>query len=349
MSGSSLDGVDLAFCEFWKDDKGWDSRLLHAETIPYPAQLKSLLEGNNGWNPFTVREADEILGTYLAGLINDFHARHKIIPDLISSHGHTLFHRPEKGMTFQAGNGAVIANRTGIMVINDFRTEDVEQGGQGAPLVPIGDLLLFGTYDACINIGGFANISFNDSRKRRIAFDIGPANLALNYAAALAGLDYDRDGELAAQGTVNQGLLIELNSLEFYGMLPPKSLGKEWFREVFLAHAGKTGLPVPELMATLVEHIAIQLASALALACANRVLVTGGGALNKSLMDRFRFYSGADIHIPCLELIEFKEALIFAFLGLLRLMGEVNCLSSVTGGVADLSCGVLHQPTKNKR
>ncbi len=343
MSGSSLDGVDLAFCEFNRDHKGWDSRIVHAETIPYPSWLKDLLENPDALSNTEVLELDLLLGMHFADLINDFHSRHNVLPELIASHGHTLFHEPGKGITFQAGNGDMMAERTGIMVINDFRQEDVAQGGQGAPLVPIGDLLLFGSYDACLNLGGFANISFDDPQGRRVAFDVGPANLALNRIAGLEGKDFDKDGMMASRGKIDQELLHHLNSMEYYRKEAPKSLGKEWFREVFVSHSESTGLSVQDQMATMVEHIAIQLASSLALACAKNVLLTGGGALNHTLADRLRFHTGADVHIPSPELVQFKEALIFAFLGLLKYLGEVNCLASVTGGASDLSVGTIHK------
>lgn len=342
MSGSSLDGVDLAYCEFTRKPDGWDSRIIHCETLPYPPWLKAILVNPSSLSNNEIMELDLLLGMHFAELINDFHSKHDITPNLLSSHGHTLFHEPKKGITFQAGNGALMAERTKLIVINDFRREDVAQGGQGAPLVPIGDILLFGTYDACLNLGGFANISFDDAQGRRLAFDIGPLNLALNQIAGMEGQDFDKDGELAARGHVDEDLLHHLNSLEYYKKEAPKSLGKEWFRDIFIPHSKNPGLSVQDLMATMVEHLAIQLASSVALACANKVLVSGGGALNNTLMERFSFHTGAKIHIPSQELVLYKEALIFAFMGLLKYQGEVNCLASVTGGASDLSAGTIH-------
>ena len=342
MSGSSLDGVDLAYCEFCREDKGWDSSIVHCETIPYPDWLKGLLLNPSLLSNTEVMELDLLLGVHFAELINDFHQRHSVAPNLLSSHGHTLFHEPAKGVTYQAGNGAIMAERTEIIVINDFRKEDVAQGGQGAPLVPLGDQLLFGSYDACINLGGFANISFDDPHGQRLAFDIGPANLALNRIAEMEGQVFDKDGILASKGNINEEFLHHLNSLEFYRMEAPKSLGKEWFQEVFIPHSNSPELSPQDQMATMVEHIAIQLASSVALACAKKVLVTGGGALNNTLMERFSFHTGAELHIPSPNLVQYKEALIFAFLGLLKYQGEVNCLASVTGGASDLSAGTIH-------
>ena len=342
MSGSSLDGVDLAYCEFSREEKAWDSRIVHCETIPYPDWLKGLLLNPASLSNSELMELDLLLGVHFAELINDFHQGHNVAPNLLSSHGHTLFHEPAKGITFQAGNGAIMAERTEIIVINDFRKEDVAQGGQGAPLVPIGDQLLFGSYDACINLGGFANISFDDPHGQRLAFDIGPANLALNRIAEMEGQDFDKDGMLAAKGEINQEFLHHLNSLEFYRMEAPKSLGKEWFQKIFIPHSNSPELSVQDQMATMVEHIAIQLASSIDLACAKKVLVSGGGVLNNTLMERFSFHTGAALHIPSPDLVQYKEALIFAFLGLLKYQGEVNCLASVTGGASDLSVGTIH-------
>lgn len=347
MSGSSLDGVDLAMCEFTMDQGIWDFRIIQAETIPYPALMKKRLELCESLELDEIMELDGSLGVYFAEIINDFHSRLNVKPEFIASHGHTLFHEPEKGITFQAGHGGIMADRTGIMVINDFRREDVEQGGQGAPLVPIGDRLLFGKYDACLNLGGFANISYDNAQKQRLAFDVGPANLALNWIAARAGKDFDENGNMAARGIIDPDYLKHLNSQEYYRKSPPKSLGKEWFREVFIPFARKTDLSPEDQMATMVEHIAIQLSSSVAMACAKNILLSGGGALNRTLVERFKFHSKADIHIPSSELVQFKEALVFAFLGLLRYRGEVNCLSSVTGGKSDLSTGLIHQLLKH--
>jgi len=348
MSGSSLDGVDLALCEFTRDKGNWDFRILYAETIPYPAPMKMRLENCRNLELDDIMDLDGSLGEYFAGILNNFHSKLDIKPELIASHGHTLFHEPEKGISFQAGHGGIMADRTGMMVINDFRREDVEQGGQGAPLVPVGDMLLFGKYDACLNLGGFANISYDNSQKQRLAYDVGPANLALNRIAAMAGMDFDKDGNLAASGKIDPDYLKHLNTLEYYRKVPPKSLGKEWFHEVFIPHA-RTHLNLEDQMATMVEHIAIQLSSAVAMSCSKNVLLSGGGSLNLTLLERFRFHTGSDIILPSHELVLFKEAMVFGFLGLLRKLGEVNCLASVTGGKSDLSTGLLHQLIKHKK
>ena len=342
MSGSSLDGVDLACCEFSRESGRWGFQILEAETIPYPSTLKKQLGMATSWDRPRILELDVSLGKFYAKLINEFHTSHGLSPALVASHDHTILHEPAKGITFQAGHGGTMAEQTGITVVSDFRSEDVAQGGQGAPLVPIGDQLLFGGYDACLNLGGFANISFENELLHRIAYDVGPANMVLNWIAGLKGQPFDANGKMASRGIVHRELLDQINALDFFRMDPPKSLGKEWFTETLLPVIGNTDLDVPDLMATAVEHIAMQLSAAVEDSKAHTVLVTGGGALNKTLVERFRYYCGADIHIPNLRLVRFKEALIFALLGLLRKLGEVNCLASATGGRSDLSTGTIH-------
>ncbi len=342
MSGSSLDGVDLACCELVKEGQAWSYSILAAETLPYPAPLKLILENASRWNMEMIRDLDSELGRYYAGLLNAFHRRHHLNPDLIASHGHTILHEPLRGITFQAGNGEIMAGKTGITVVSDFRSQDVAQGGQGAPLVPVGDRLLFGSFDGCLNLGGFANISYENREEQRIAYDICPANMALNHLAGMAGLPFDRDGRLAKKGCVINPLLTMLNQLEYYALTPPKSLGREWFLEHFLPLIEVTDQPISHLMATVTEHIAIQIGSAIGRAGLRSVLVTGGGALNQYLVERLHNHTGSGIEIPPAPVINYKEAVIFALLGVLKIRGEINCLSSVTGGATDLSAGFIH-------
>ncbi len=343
MSGSSLDGVDLACCEFIRGYNVWDYRILAAETLPYPADLKAKLEQACHLSMDPIRDLDLQLGVYFGNLLNDFHAKHRITPALISSHGHTILHEPHRGITLQAGSGHEMAKKTGIKVVNDFRQEDVAQGGQGAPLVPVGDRLLFGNYEGCLNLGGFANISYEGIEGERIAFDLGPANMALNWIAELNGFDFDKDGQIAKNGKVSENLLVSLNQLKYYSKPPPKSLGREWFLDDLLPLLTQQTLSVEDLMATTAEHIAIQIAKGIRGAQIGSVLVTGGGALNQNLIERLKLHATAKIHIPNARLVHYKEALIFAFLGLLKMRREINCLSSVTGGKKDLSVGIIHK------
>lgn len=346
MSGSSMDGVDLATCRFFIREQGWQSRILAAGTFPYPPGLLERLSEATTLPMDEVFRLDLELGSFFGDLINRFTKTSGIRPGLISSHGHTIFHEPEKGITFQAGSGPVMADRTGIPVINDFRREDVAQGGQGAPLVPVGDRLLFGRYGACLNLGGISNISYDSRSGERLAFDICPVNLALNHLASLEGKEFDRGGEIARQGNIDRGLMLALDGLPFYSMEPPRSLGREWFLEQFLPVLMAGELPVRDRMATAVEHISRQISTAIRRSGAGKVLVTGGGTLNNFLVERLRTLTGTGMVIPDEKLVLYKEALVFALLGLLRWLGEVNCLASVTGGRKDLSAGVIHKPKK---
>lgn len=264
-------------------------------------------------------------------------------PKLIASHGHTIFHRPEEGFTLQIGDGQEIANATGIMTINDFRTEDVEKGGQGAPLVPIGDRHLFAEYPICLNIGGIANVSYETDDKR-IAYDICMANQLLNYLAGKLGYDYDNNGNFARQGTVNKELLNILNDNPYYIQNAPKSLGREFFENVQHKVIDDSQLSVYDLLATATEHIALQIANATNHLEATKMLITGGGAKNQYLINRIQALSKHEIIIPETMIIDYKEALIFAFLAALKMEGKINVLSSVTGASSDSSSGKIWMP-----
>jgi len=230
-------------------------------------------------------------------------------------------------------------------VIYNFRSLDVALGGQGAPLVPIGDRLLFSNFDYCINLGGFANISF-ESENKRIAFDICPVNIVLNELALAENKTFDEGGKLAESGEINVSLLDELNKLDYYKMKAPKSLGREWVEKNIYPVLDKYTIPNLDLLATFTEHVAIQISNTVKEYSGTSILITGGGAYNTYLIDRLKSFSKISIHIPEPLLIEYKDALIFAFLGLLRLRNEINCLSSVTGASCDSSCGIVVNPLK---
>ncbi len=338
-----MDGVDLACCDLAWDGHNWDYKILAAETFPYDDELLLKLEHACKWSREEIDELDLELGNYYAGLLNDFHQKKKLQPDFIASHGHTILHDPGRGITLQAGNGRVIANRTGITLINDFRSEDVAQGGQGAPLVPMGDSLLFSEYDGCLNLGGFANVSCENSMGDRIAYDLCPTNMALNWVAALEGKAFDRNGEMARKGTVDQVLLEKLNQLDFYAIKAPKSLGREWFLDQLLPLMQESELSALDLMSTMVEHIAVQISNGINDAGIGSLLITGGGALNQSLIRRLKNYSNTSMVIPEESLIHYKEALIFSLLGVLRIREEINCLASVSGGKKDISAGTIYK------
>lgn len=341
MSGSSLDGLDIALVHFQEENNKYRFQILSADTLPYPNIWKTRLSEAFHKRPKELEQLDKDYGEYLGQQVLDFTKRHNITPDFVASHGHTIFHRPEEHYTLQIGDGQELARTCGFIVINDFRSEDVSKGGQGAPLVPIGDKLLFSNYEMCLNIGGIANISYDDNGKR-IAYDLCIANQALNYLAKMHGHYYDKDGEMARRGEVDHTLLKKLNNLPFFIQDPPKSLGREFFetyQKVLLRN-----LSVPDLLATFVEHIAIQIALPISVFPKSRILCTGGGAMNKFLIERLRARTKHEVVIPKYQIVDYKEALVFAFLGLLRAEGKTNVLSSVTGAKSDSCSGKIWLP-----
>ncbi|NND94193.1 MAG: anhydro-N-acetylmuramic acid kinase [Flavobacteriales bacterium] len=342
MSGTSLDGVDLAFCTFTKDKK-WHYEIVQSRTYPYTQKWEDILANSQELPERILREVDNELGKYYAQLIENFINEYQLIPDFVSSHGHTALHRPDKGISLQLGSGEIMAHELRLAVVNDFRKKDVALGGQGAPLVPIGDHLLFSKYDLCLNLGGFSNVSYLDNGVRK-AFDICPVNMALNEAVKVTGKEYDEDGNLARSGDVHESLLKLLNGLEYYQLKGPKSLGREWYISEFNKRVEKRRLSPIDLLATLVEHISMQISRVINELEVKKVLVTGGGAYNSFLMERLSYHCSADISIPDNDLVDFKEALIFAFLGVLRMRNEINVLSSVTGAPKDHCAGIIHKP-----
>ena len=341
MSGTSLDGLDLAFCEFILENNRWNYKIECAETIPYSVYWKDVLSNLESGSALDFVTADVEFGHLMGKFTRDFIERNALVPDFIASHGHTIFHQPGKRITSQIGRGSAIAAETGLPVICDFRSLDVALGGQGAPLVPIGDDLLFHEYDFCLNIGGFANISFHTEGKR-IAYDICPANIVMNHLASKSGQEYDADGMLAKSGTVHPKILNALNELSYYKLPFPKSLGREWVVQHILPLLENSGLPTTDLLATFCEHIAQQVATAVETKRSAKMLITGGGAFNRFLVSRISQYAVPEIILPDANTINFKEALIFAFLGVLRKCKEVNCLRSVTGAAKDSSGGAIY-------
>ncbi|GET21877.1 anhydro-N-acetylmuramic acid kinase [Prolixibacter denitrificans] len=340
MSGTSLDGIDLALCRFEHTNSGWSFLIEAAETVPYSAEWQKKLKEAEKSTAQEILLLHNEYARYTGEVINRF-LQGKTMPQLIASHGHTIFHQPKKQFTFQLGNGTIIAAETGIKTIADFRNMDVALGGQGAPLVPIGDRLLFGEYEYCLNLGGFANISYEEE-EQRIAFDIGPANIVLNYLAQQKGQEYDKNSLIAKSGQVDNALLNELNNLPFYAEKPPKSLGKEWLDSEMIPLLEKYSLSLANQMRTLYEHVAIQIGRVIHLP--GKMLVTGGGAHNPLLMNRIAACSKAEVIIPEKEIIDFKEALIFAFLGVMANRHEINCLSAVTGASRDNTGGTIYLP-----
>ena len=337
MSGTSLDGTDLVYCGFYGGSKKFEQR--HSYTFPYPCELKSALEKAPSLKGGALTLLHIELGKYYGQLVRNFVDTFGISRvDYVASHGHTVFHRPEKKLTLQIGHPGYIAIESGYLTIGDFRSADVFLGGQGAPLVPVGDRDLFGAYKNRINLGGFANISF-ENHEKTIAFDICPANMALNDLAVQTGLSFDDNGAIASSGKVDQNLLSALNDLPFYKKSPPKSLGREWYEEKFRPRVAQSGASLADKLRTVTEHIAIQIAAAMT---EGDALVTGGGAHNGFLIKRFKNLSKNRIIIPDNRIVDFKEALVFAYLGYLRLQQKPNTISSVTGARVSHAGGAVY-------
>jgi len=336
MSGTSLDGVDLAICSFTKN-KNWHYKIEKSTTIKYSKYWLETLSNLHKKPEKIINEIDLKYGDLLSKLCNKFLKNEKI--DYISSHGHTIFHQPENNFTLQIGNGNVISKNTKKITISNFRNLDVSLKGQGAPLVPVGDKLLFRKYKYCVNLGGFANVSIKKNNEI-IAFDICPVNIILNYFSNLKGRAYDLNGCMAQKGNLAPDLLKKLNSLQFYSKKYPKSLSREWVEKNIMPLI-KNDIKIEDVLHTLCEHIGIQIGKLLN---DKEALFTGGGVFNSYLLSRIKFYSKSKIIIPDKRTIEFKEALIFAFLGVLRARGEVNCLQSVTGAIKDNCSGEINNP-----
>ena len=342
MSGSSLDGVDIAYVNFSHDNKRWFFQIVEAGNIPYSSYWKEQLSEAFNKSKEELADLDKEYGRYLGTITKRFIEKYELEPKLIASHGHTIFHRPEEGFTLQIGDGQEIANATGIMTINDFRSEDVSKGGQGAPLVPIGDRHLFAEFPICLNIGGIANVSY-EMNGRRIAYDICMANQLLNYLANKLGYDYDNNGQFAKQGKVDKELFDILNDNAYYKQDAPKSLGREFFENVQHKIIDESSLSINDLLATATEHIAHQIVKSTDNLEKSKMLVTGGGAKNNFLIERICSLSKHEIVIPDVMITDFKEALIFAFMGVLKMEGKINVLSSVTGASSDSSSGKTSQ------
>lgn len=343
MSGSSLDGVDLVYVNFSHDNKQWLFQIIESNNIPYSYFWKEQLSQAFHKNPDELQDLDKQYGAYLGMITKKFIKKYNLSPNLIASHGHTIFHCPQDRYTLQIGNGQEIANISGIMTINDFRTEDVFKGGQGAPLVPTGDLLLFADYPICLNIGGIANLSY-DVANKRIAYDICMANQLLNYLANKTGRNYDYNGDIARKGIINIDLLNMLNDNSYYEQPPPKSLGREFFERNQRQIIDNSHLSIKDLLATTTEHISYQISKATETLVFSKMLVTGGGAKNQYLMECIKDKCKHEVVIPDSIIIDYKEALIFAFLGILKMEGKINILSSVTGASSDSSAGKIWIP-----
>jgi anhydro-N-acetylmuramic acid kinase len=342
MSGSSLDGLDIAYCKFERNNS-WSFKVLKAETYPFPEEWRLILTSLPLKSQSEISRMDIEFGVFIGQVVNEFLKEDHLKPDLIASHGHTIFHAPEQGYTLQIGDGQTIANITGITTINDFRSKDIELGGQGAPLVPIGDALLFKEYDFCLNIGGIANISF-DKKGKRLAFDICAANQLLNHLSIQLGAAFDKGGAFAQLGKLNIPLFDKLNNDPYFLQKPPKSLSNQYVQSAFIAMLETFSASVEDKLYTVVKHIAFQVNESVKAHTGRKILVTGGGAHNRFLIDAISMETNKEIMVPKNEIIDFKEAIIFAFMGVLRKLKEINCLASATGASQNCSGGVIYEP-----
>jgi anhydro-N-acetylmuramic acid kinase len=344
MSGTSLDGLDCCCVDFYQHAGSYKFEIIATKTFSYSAFWKNKLQQSFYLSPEKLAELSAEYGLFLAECVNQFVNEFKLDKsiELIASHGHTVFHQPAKGITVQIGDGEVLNKKTGIPVINDFRIKDVQLGGQGAPLVPVGDHFLFSEYDACLNLGGFSNISFVHNQER-IAFDIGPANLPVNLLCQrFFNCEFDKNGEISRNGKVLEALRSELNDIAFFKNPPPKSLGIEWLKSEYLTVVEKyVGENPADLIATITQQVADQIIRVIENYHLKSIYITGGGVYNQNLINHLK-KSNAKIILPKSEIIEFKEALIFAFLGFLNLHNSINTFKSVTGAKEDSTGGIRH-------
>jgi anhydro-N-acetylmuramic acid kinase len=372
MSGSSLDGLDIVFAELNEQSGGWSYEILQAACYPYDAEWTEKLQNAGQLTALAYQYLHTEYGRYLGQQVKEFIASNDLHfrVQLLSSHGHTVFHDPARRMTAQLGDGAALAASTGLPVISDLRALDIALGGQGAPIVPIGERLLFGEYSLFLNLGGIANLSSHirsrpgeeeaggGQREGVLAFDVCPASRILNLLANLKGKEYDEGGNLATEGRVLEPLLRELNALEYYAQAPPKSLANQFGTEVIYPMIRLSGCSPEDGLRTYVEHICIQIKNSLSgllspvghsgkagnAASPHRMLVTGGSALNGFLIGRLRENLSdwpVEIVIPDLTLVKYKEALIMGLIGVLRWREETNVLATVTGACRNSAGGAV--------
>ncbi len=341
MSGTSLDGLDLCQSLFELNDSSWTFTIEKAKTVSYPAEIEELLRNSHKLSGNDLAKLNAWYGKWIAERVNEFSVDSNAQINVIGSHGHTVFHNPSQGYSTQIGSGAHIAALTGIPCVCDFRSGDIARGGQGAPLVPVGDHLLFADFDICLNIGGIANLSYA-TEKGRMAFDICPANMALNYLANQLNKPFDKDGVIGKNGNVSQELLDQLNNLHFYKESGAKSLGREWFENTFAPAINLYQISTIDALRTVYEHVSQKISESFAVKPNGKVLVTGGGAKNQFLINLIEQKCSCKVVVPNQNLIDFKEALIFGFLAVLYLNKTSSALSSATGARENSIGGCLY-------
>lgn len=343
MSGTSLDGLDIAYCVFENRQSGWKYSIEQSSAVKYSPKWLSRLSRAHTLAGADLMALDADFGAYLGDLIRNFVLKHRVKVDFIASHGHTVFHQPENGFTTQIGNGYSMAVASGLPVVYDFRMLDVALGGEGAPLVPVGDKFLFNEYDVCLNMGGIANLSL-DVKGKRLAYDICFCNTPLNILAAEASMKFDRNGTMAAGGSVDKKLLTSLTKLYQKYRTRRPSLGREIFEKHFARMVAGNSVSLEDRLATFTESAAIEICRAIkSHRSDSRVLCTGGGAFNSFLISRMLEHGGDELAfiIPDEQVVKFKEAMVFGFLGVLRVRNEINCLKSVTSADRDSSGGTM--------
>ena len=342
MSGSSLDGVDFCLASFERD--AWSFQILEATTIPIPERIKNKLKRSDRLSGYDLIRLDIDYGDWIGRQLKSFAASDHLI-EAVGFHGHTVFHEPVHKLSLQLGNGLVISSVSGLPVVDDFRTRDLLMGGQGAPLVPKGEIMLFPEYRAWVNLGGIANITVKES-DNVLAWDIAPCNQVFNFFAQKLNFPYDKDGALAKEGSLEKKWTDGLKDLPYFKTKPPKSMSNQWINEHILKNPS---IDPKDALHSFAELLAGEVAKSICLSASgnDKVLFTGGGTHNTYLMERIRnFLKEQNIQIvtPSAEIIDFKEALIFAFLGLLRKLGIPNTMGMATGASKDTVSGTLHLP-----
>ncbi len=347
MSGSSLDGLDIACCEFQQRDGQWHFAIHETSCMTYSDKWIERLSTARDMDGKDLWQLHVDFGRLSGCAVHDFINDHQIKDvTLIGSHGHTVFHYPHQHFTAQIGDGSALAAEAKLPVVCDFRSADVAKGGQGAPLVPTGDKLLFSQYRFLLNLGGIANVTVQGDGDT-IAFDVCSTNQILNYYARELGFEYDDEGKIAAKGKLDQKLFATLNALEFYTQSHPKSLDNGYSTHVILPILEHTEISIEDKLHTFCEHIAFQIAEHVKkfdVSASDQLLATGGGALNKHLMTRLAHYLPLQIVQPDKKIVQYKEALIFAFMGVLRWTNQVNIYHSVTGAKSDSIAGAIYLP-----
>ncbi|HEX6892012.1 MAG TPA: anhydro-N-acetylmuramic acid kinase [Chryseolinea sp.] len=343
MSGTSLDGLDIAYAHFAKNKGQWSFSLKKSTTIRYSSAWVQKLSTAQHLTGEQLLELDSAYGKFLGKVCSDFIRRNRLKVDFIASHGHTIFHQPKKRFTYQLGNGSAIHAACGVPVVYDFRSLDVMQGGEGAPLVPVGDKFLFSDYDVCLNLGGIANLS-REVGGKRVAFDICFANMGLNYLASKIEKEFDKNGALSSEGEIDMAMLKKLDAVYSSLRKSRPSLGREMFEARIKPVLDDPGVDLKDKLRTMTLSSAKEIALAITSEKKRcNVLCTGGGAFNSFFISQLLDQCGDNITliIPDSDVIKFKEAIVFAFLGVLRVRGETNCLKSVTGAISDSCSGSM--------